>query len=212
MKLKKIASLMLAGIMAVSMLAGCKGNTVNENPGEQPEEPVASDVASAFNDALDEYTSGVEITVKESSYLNAKLADKAKGITLAALKNENYKTFTDELDKAFGINNMAKLDNTLISNYLHIDGITKPTVQTYRFYSIEPIEAVSNVSAEDAAANKIVPFLKGLKNEFTAGPVGQELVYTGDYTLYVAEVNVTVVGDETVPVVVTVLEADIARK
>ena len=100
----------------------------------------------------------------------------------------------------------------LLAMAIGIDDVTKPTVQTYRFYSIEPIEAVSNVSAEDAAANKIVPFLKGLKNEFTAGPVGQELVYTGDYTLYVAEVNVTVVGDETVPVVVTVLEADIARK
>ena len=34
MKLKKIASLMLAGIMAVSMLAGCKSGTPNPNPGE----------------------------------------------------------------------------------------------------------------------------------------------------------------------------------
>ena len=41
MKLKKIASLMLAGIMAVSMLAGCKGNTINENPGSSSSEPTA---------------------------------------------------------------------------------------------------------------------------------------------------------------------------
>ena len=34
MKLKKIASLMLAGIMAVSMLAGCKSGTTDPNPGE----------------------------------------------------------------------------------------------------------------------------------------------------------------------------------
>ena len=31
MKLKKIASLMLAGVMAVSMLAGCSGNGSNNN-------------------------------------------------------------------------------------------------------------------------------------------------------------------------------------
>ena len=36
MKLKKIASLMLAGVMAVSMLAGCKGSA---NSGEE-ENPV----------------------------------------------------------------------------------------------------------------------------------------------------------------------------
>ena len=42
MKLKKIASLMLAGIMAVSMLAGCKSNTINEQPNEQPEEPASA--------------------------------------------------------------------------------------------------------------------------------------------------------------------------
>ncbi len=47
MKLKKIASLMLAGIMAVSMLAGCNGkNTTNENPG-QTEEPTTSNVTQA---------------------------------------------------------------------------------------------------------------------------------------------------------------------
>ena len=37
MKLKKIASLMLAGVMAVSMLAGC--STASNNQPEQPEQP-----------------------------------------------------------------------------------------------------------------------------------------------------------------------------
>ena len=34
MKLKKIASLMLAGVMAVSMLAGCNNGPVNDNTGD----------------------------------------------------------------------------------------------------------------------------------------------------------------------------------
>ena len=51
MKLKKIASLMLAGIMAVSMLAGCKsGNAQTENP--VPETPVTSNVVTYANDVL----------------------------------------------------------------------------------------------------------------------------------------------------------------
>ena len=43
MKLKKIASLALAGVMAVSMLAGCEGKGANNNGGNSnTEEPVVS--------------------------------------------------------------------------------------------------------------------------------------------------------------------------
>ena len=55
MKLKKIASLMLAGIMAVSMLAACgEGNNINENPGSSSSEPTVqnSAIAEALNDDL----------------------------------------------------------------------------------------------------------------------------------------------------------------
>ena len=71
MKLKKIASLMLAGIMAVSMLAGCKGNTINENPGSSSSEPTVqnSAIAEALND---------DLSAKQAALLsfssNAKLA------------------------------------------------------------------------------------------------------------------------------------------
>ena len=50
MKLKKIASLMLAGIMAVSMLAGCKGSA-NSGEEENPVVPTTGVVAYA-NDAV----------------------------------------------------------------------------------------------------------------------------------------------------------------
>ena len=47
MKLKKIASLMLAGIMAVSMLAGCKsGSSNNSNAGSSSSEPTSVGSAS----------------------------------------------------------------------------------------------------------------------------------------------------------------------
>ena len=52
MKLKKIASLMLAGIMAVSMLAGCKDNGSSSTPNE-PTEPVASGLSAMLADEMD---------------------------------------------------------------------------------------------------------------------------------------------------------------
>ena len=50
MKLKKIASLMLAGVMAVSMLAGC--NTTSTDP-EQPTDP-ETPTATGYSDVLAE--------------------------------------------------------------------------------------------------------------------------------------------------------------
>ena len=54
MKLKKIASLMLAGVMAVSMLAGCSDAPVDDNQGDDNQGAVqTSPVVSAVNDAQD---------------------------------------------------------------------------------------------------------------------------------------------------------------
>ena len=53
MKLKKIASLMLAGIMAVSMLAGCKTASNNGNGGEgEPDVTPTSTTASVLRENL----------------------------------------------------------------------------------------------------------------------------------------------------------------
>ena len=52
MKLKKIASLMLAGVMAVSMLAGCNTAAVDPEQPEQPEQPVDTSFAADVNDLM----------------------------------------------------------------------------------------------------------------------------------------------------------------
>ena len=57
MKLKKIASLMLAGVMAVSMLAGCSNGSngnANSGNGNTVVTPSASGIVSAFNNGQDE--------------------------------------------------------------------------------------------------------------------------------------------------------------
>ena len=62
MKLKKIASLMLAGIMAVSMLAGCKSGTTPNDDSSSSEVTTVSDAASAINAALDEAKDTISFT------------------------------------------------------------------------------------------------------------------------------------------------------
>ena len=72
MKLKKIASLMLAGVMAVSMLAGCQ-TTSNEQP-TQPEEPTTP--STGYSSMLEDKMS-VQVTNKtvfqDDADLNAAL-------------------------------------------------------------------------------------------------------------------------------------------
>ena len=73
MKLKKIAALALAGMMAVSMLAACSDNTTTDNE-EENNIVAAADAAAYANDALSaelkEY-----ITVKTSTTLDGWVKD-----------------------------------------------------------------------------------------------------------------------------------------
>ena len=71
MKLKKIASLALAGIMAVSMLAGCKDNPSSSSEPTNPVNPVTSDVADAVNKLLSGDQKEVMTFGTSSALLNA---------------------------------------------------------------------------------------------------------------------------------------------
>ena len=71
MKLKKIASLMLAGVMAVSMLAGCgEGSSSSSSEPTNPVTPVATGIAGAVNAARNDYAkNSLKLTYNESSSL-----------------------------------------------------------------------------------------------------------------------------------------------
>ena len=72
MKLKKIASLALAGIMAVSMLAGCKDGTNQEDPSSSSSEvTVTSGAAAALNSAMTR--NGDMLSFKDDSDLDKNL-------------------------------------------------------------------------------------------------------------------------------------------
>ena len=71
MKLKKIASLMLAGIMAVSMLAGCKSATEPTDDSSSSEVVNVNGAADAINAALSRNSD--KITFENDSELNKDL-------------------------------------------------------------------------------------------------------------------------------------------
>ena len=89
MKLKKIASLMLAGIMAVSMLAGCKSGTPDSKPNEGEEENTASGYS-------------------------AMLGEKAADMLKANDRDDKF-TFTDDSDDQKALKE-AILSNTVEQN------------------------------------------------------------------------------------------------
>ena len=75
MKLKKIASLMLAGIMAVSMLAGCKSSNNGGNGNDNDDTtvvPSTSAIVTAFNNGQDE-ANDVKVNFTSDASLDAAL-------------------------------------------------------------------------------------------------------------------------------------------
>ena len=86
MKLKKIASLALAGVMAVSMLAGCSGNGSdgdNNNGGNTVVEPGTSSIVTAFNDGQDK-DNKVKVTFSSDASLDAALQKAGKEVGSSA--------------------------------------------------------------------------------------------------------------------------------
>ena len=76
MKLKKIASLALAGIMAVSMLAGCSGSS-SSNSTEEPDVTPVTGAAAIVNEELDVNKDKIAFTDNEvvSSLLKSYFAE-----------------------------------------------------------------------------------------------------------------------------------------
>ena len=107
MKLKKIASLALAGIMAVSMLAGCKDNPSSSSEPTTPVTPVTG-AAAAINAELDEtkdqinYTESTVLRDLMTNYFethNIKMND-AKGAVTAVARLANTDRVYGDLVKA----------------------------------------------------------------------------------------------------------------
>ena len=87
MKLKKIASLALAGVMAVSMLAGCSGSTTNDNTnGDDNTITVpASNASTVFQKALSS-KANIKIDMADNGTLNTNLNTAVENLTSSTIK------------------------------------------------------------------------------------------------------------------------------
>ena len=191
---------MLAGIMAVSMLAGCKSGTPNPNPGEgEGEGNTATGYSVALGDALADTLKGTDvedvITFADNNDDKAALED--------ALGNlgRNQLWITDSVD-AFGdlqdreavadFKKAAKLDReTLISgdaifNYKY--NVNK-TVKVGDIFYIDSNVEMSKVINQIVA--KYGDAFAALKDSLKVVDTNnKELVYDFDYTVSVSVVNV----------------------
>ena len=88
MKLKKIASLMLAGVMAVSMLAGCSGSTTDDNTNNGDDNTTtvpASNASTVFEGALST-KANIKIDMADDATLNANLNTAIENLTSSTIK------------------------------------------------------------------------------------------------------------------------------
>ena len=102
MKLKKIASLMLAGIMAVSMLTAC-GNTVSEKPEDPTDEPTVTPSSSNAQIVVDNMSKAAQNKV--SAVANSDLTAALQSAVEDYFTNADvvkYGSWFEIVDTAYG--------------------------------------------------------------------------------------------------------------
>ena len=204
MKLKKIASLMLAGIMAVSMLAGCKsGSTNNGNAGSSSSTPASTGIVASVEGALKTYAPDEKVTVKTNDMLGSKMDAVAKKYTYDALKNDPT-TAKAQIENAL----KEVFDTTpteVTSDFATVlswGGLSATNVGPYYAYVTVPVEKVYGISAQDYAAVIVANMIGELVDEKTVSNVD----YNMSYILYVDMVDMQKNDGTTVPCMVAVME------
>ena len=165
MKLKKIASLALAGIMAVSMLAGCK-DTNEEDNGNTEVKPAPSNAVSVMNNA------DLGITFDNDTNFDAALAAAAKKAAHSDVNNAKY-TITN-IGKGDVFNEFAKkldVDANLVAcdktSDIFFNTVTDGADKGGHSKTLTALWMVeANGLNEDAAVGQVADYMKkGLDNQ-----------------------------------------------
>ena len=205
MKLKKIVSLALAGILAVSMLTACGDSADKKDPASSEPTTPATGIVSLVDTAIKDYNSDLEVTVKSSVTLNDAMDDLFEK-SYNELKANNYKVIQDKLDAMFG--KKVNGDMTWLNTKLN-PSATAAQAGTMYYWNFVEVEKVSGVAAQVKAANQIAEMFDGIKGTFADS---NNKVWNASFTLYVSDMTAVKVGDTEVPVVVIVLEAKTEAK
>ena len=204
MKLKKIASLALAGIMAVSMLAACGEGTNNGNSGSSSSQPTTASVVSTVKNAIADKNGDLVITVEENTALNNAMKKYNEN-------NQNLYTQVVEATVRDDVLNMVftadpftdahqLLDSTDMTNF---ENAFTTNGQTFWRYAVVSNGAGASVdSVRTLAANQIAESMKGLENVVVSANTTVNI----DYTMYVYEGSMVTNDNKTEPYVVAVLK------
>ena len=153
MKLKKIASLMLAGVMAVSMLAGCQ-TTSNDQP-TQPEQPTTP-------------ATGYSATVQ------GKLSDIAK----SKLTLSDDTKLDNALDYAVGFASAIKIGDWYLKDNLHFISATNDTSATDVTESVIEVMDAGKDGMKMEKADDVREFLTPKAKEDNYKKNDQDIVFT----------------------------------
>ena len=136
MKLKKIASLALAGIMAVSMLAGCATNNDDGDDGNSGKPPVIDDTPTSYSQTI---LDGVSSDVK--SMMTAKDSDMLTDAVMAA------GTFVNESDDIHDLIKYAerKLNQMSYGRYGY-QGVVRAVVDGFGDNLAEDVDLYNNTA------------------------------------------------------------------
>ena len=182
MKLKKIASLMLAGIMAVSMLTACGGNTVdNKDDGDDNTTTVpASNASTVFEGALST-KANIKIDMADNATLNANLNTAMENVTSSTIKlfNTVNKGVLNFATDSFGwveeggdiinaIDVIMAGDLKIVADEMGADSLVpgafaalRPTFNEAEDETVTMLFAVDSAVSDDAAVKQVAKRLDG---------------------------------------------------
>ena len=191
MKLKKIASLALAGVMAVSMLAGCSGNGSNgdnNNGGNTVVEPGTSSIVTAFNDGQDK-DNKVKVAFSSDASLDAALQKAGKEVGSSATRLSVLRYVVGLMGKSYdSLNDFATADT---EDGEIVDKQSKTMIGVMMFTSANywtEKDAVSDAARD--VDDLIATLATDNKNSNGENDTVGEKYYTFDYTGTVSMVSV----------------------
>ena len=201
MKLKKIASLMLAGVMAVSMLAGCSGKTEgDEKPGDDvvvvPETGIVAEVNNGQdedNEAKIDFTSNTSLDVALTSAVkafgeNSNAKDLTNRVANLLSMDAWSTTITDE-----GYHGMKDPDYPMQNTNSVDDGADGDVVEFVEVFTIDSDKAKSEDAAMKQAAETIDAVVGELhatsyvKGQTKGGDKYCDYTYTGAVSMVTVE-------------------------
>ena len=224
MKLKKIASLALAGVMAVSMLAGCSTTTVNPEPNPNPgdDEPAVSGYSQMLYNHLTN-AAKKKVTAQDSNDVNDALAAAMKyaaGNTIAnsydwfidgdthAVNNSDWRNAPDALKNgAVELINELSAENTLKDSVWMAFNVLDPTPANYQSDSmnISMLFVADGLKDYDAVMDEVAAWIdqqvQWLEDDYDLpGDIfqdngGHSMNTDYEYTMSVAADTITLTAD-----------------